>query len=166
MLGYMDWTLRKFIFDMFLTTVSVYSSPIILHEFLYPKFPNSGSQISPNSKIPNSGKSEVGGLSSTGKWFRVVRTCVRAVCMSSEFGAKISGLPLSLFPFGLGRFSLFPSPAPQSPIQLQLALPVSYIMTTDQSSPLASLETVWGQTALVDAISSLMSSAIAYRVGI
>ena len=50
------------------------------------------------------------------------RACVRAVCMSSEFGAKKCGPGLSLFPFGLGRFSLFPSPAPQSPIQLQLAL--------------------------------------------
>ena len=50
--------------------------------------------------------------------------CVRAVCMSSEIGAKISGLPLSLFPFRLRRFSLFPSPAPQSPFQLQLALSV------------------------------------------
>ena len=28
--------------------------------------------------------------------------------MSSEFGAKISGRLLSLFPFGPGRFSLFP----------------------------------------------------------
>ena len=36
------------------------------------------------------------------------RACVRAVCMSSEFGVKISGLPLSLFLFRLRRFSLFP----------------------------------------------------------
>ena len=36
------------------------------------------------------------------------RACVRAVCMSSEFGAKIYGLLLSLFPFWTGRFSLFP----------------------------------------------------------
>ena len=43
--------------------------------------------------------SEVGGLSSTGKLFRVVRA--RAVCVSSEFGVKISGLPLSLFLFRL-----------------------------------------------------------------
>ena len=50
------------------------------------------------------------------------RACMCAVCMSSEFGVKISGRPLSLLPFGPGRFSLFPSPAPQSPIQLQLAL--------------------------------------------
>ncbi len=35
---------------------------------------------------------------------------MRAVCMSSEFGLKIYGLQLSLFPFGPGRFSLFPSP--------------------------------------------------------
>ena len=54
------------------------------------------------------------------------RACVRAVCMSSEIGVKIYGRLLSLFPFGLGRFSLFPSPAPQSPIQLQLALSVSF----------------------------------------
>ena len=40
------------------------------------------------------------------------RACVRAVCMSSEFGVKIYGLPLSLFPFGLGRLSLFPIPCP------------------------------------------------------
>ena len=60
--------------------------------------------------------SEVGGLSSTGKLFRVVRA--RAVCMSSEFGVKIYGRGLSLFPFWTGRFSLFPSPRPQSPIQL------------------------------------------------
>ena len=52
------------------------------------------------------------------------RACVRAVCMSSELGAKIYGRGLSLFPFRRGRFSLFPSPAPQSPIQLQLALSV------------------------------------------
>ena len=36
------------------------------------------------------------------------RACVRAVCMSSEFGVKIYGPPLSLFPFRLRRFSLFP----------------------------------------------------------
>ena len=52
------------------------------------------------------------------------RACVRAVCMSSEFGAKIYGRGLSLFLFRRGRLSLFPSPAPQSPIQLQLALSV------------------------------------------
>ena len=40
------------------------------------------------------------------------RACVRAVCMSSEFGVKIYGPGLSLFPFGPGRFSLFPSPRP------------------------------------------------------
>ena len=50
------------------------------------------------------------------------RACVRVVCMSSEIGVKIYGRPLSLFPFGRGRFFLFLSPAPQSPIQLQLAL--------------------------------------------
>ena len=49
-------------------------------------------------------------MSSTVKSFRVVR----AVCMSSEFGVKISGRPLSLFPFGPGRFSLFPSTPPTS----------------------------------------------------
>ena len=56
------------------------------------------------------------------------RVCVRAVCMSSEIGVKIYGPALSLFPFGPGRFSLFPSPAPQSPIQLQLALSVAYTL--------------------------------------
>ena len=50
------------------------------------------------------------------------RPCVHAVCMSSEFGVKIYGRGLSLFPFWTGRFSLSPSPRPQSPIQLQLAL--------------------------------------------
>ena len=54
------------------------------------------------------------------------RACVRAVCMSSEIGVKIYGRPLSLFPFRRGGFSLFPSPAPQSPIQLQLALSVIF----------------------------------------
>ena len=39
------------------------------------------------------------------------RACVRAVCMSSEFGAKKCGRLLSLFPFRLWRFSLFPLPA-------------------------------------------------------
>ena len=75
-------------------------------------------------------ESEVGGLSSTGKSFRGVR----AACMSSEFGVKISGPGLSLFPFRLRRFSLFPSPpqAPQSPIQLQLALLV-YVIETRQN---------------------------------
>ena len=34
------------------------------------------------------------------------RACVRAVCMSSECGAETYGLLLSLFPFGLRRFSL------------------------------------------------------------
>ena len=32
---------------------------------------------------------------------------LRAGCMSSEFGVKIYGLPLSLFLFRRGRFSLF-----------------------------------------------------------
>ena len=36
------------------------------------------------------------------------RARVRPVCMSSEFGAKIYGRPLSLFPFCRGGFSLFP----------------------------------------------------------
>ena len=40
------------------------------------------------------------------------RACVRAVCMSSEFGVKISGPTFSLLPFRRGRFSLFPSPGP------------------------------------------------------
>ena len=80
------------------------------------------------SYAPITNRSEVGGMSSTGKSFRVVRACVRAVCMSSEFGVKIYGLSLSLFPFRRRkRFSLFLSPAPQSPIQLQLALSVSDI---------------------------------------
>ena len=45
---------------------------------------------------------------------------VRAVCVSSEFGSKIYGLPVPLSPFGLGRFSLFPwAPPPQTtPMQL------------------------------------------------
>ena len=60
------------------------------------------------------------------------RACVRAVCMSSEFGAKKCGRPLSLFPFRPERFSLFPSPAPQSPIQLQLALSVHGSAASDQ----------------------------------
>ena len=50
--------------------------------------------------------------------------CVRAVCMSSEFEVKISGLPLSCFPFPAGSFPFSLPPAPQSPIQLQLALSV------------------------------------------
>ena len=54
--------------------------------------------------------SEVGGLSSTGKSLRVVH--VRAACMSSEIGVNIYRRLLSLFPFRLGRFSLFPSPPP------------------------------------------------------
>ena len=32
------------------------------------------------------------------------RACVRAVCMSSEFGAKMCGRSLSLFPFPAGGF--------------------------------------------------------------
>ena len=54
------------------------------------------------------------------------RACVRAVCMSSEIGVKISGRSLSLFPFRRGRFSLFSwsiekerkkeSPSPRPPI--------------------------------------------------
>ena len=39
---------------------------------------------------------------------KLCRACPREVCMSSEFGAKIYGRGLSLFPFGLRRFSLFP----------------------------------------------------------
>ena len=46
------------------------------------------------------------------------RACVRAVCMSSEIGVKIYGLPLSLFPFRRGRLSLFPWDPPLTPIQL------------------------------------------------
>ena len=37
------------------------------------------------------------------------RACVRAVCMSSEFGPKIYGRLLTLFPFSVAMFSLFPS---------------------------------------------------------
>ena len=54
------------------------------------------------------------------------RAYVRAVCMSSEFGVTMYGLGLSLFPFVPGRLSLFPCPAPQYPIQLQLALLVFF----------------------------------------
>ena len=55
------------------------------------------------------------------------RACVRAVCvtLSSEIGVKMSGPGLSLFPIWTRRFSLFPSPLPQSPIQLQVALSVN-----------------------------------------
>ena len=62
--------------------------------------------------------SELGGPS--GKSFRLVRACVRAVCMSSEIGVKKCGPALSLFPFPVARvpFSLEDSPAPQGPIQL------------------------------------------------
>ena len=52
------------------------------------------------------------------------RACVRAVCMSSEFGVKIYGPLLSLFLFPAGGFPFSLPPAPQSPIQLQLALSV------------------------------------------
>ena len=56
-------------------------------------------------------RSEVGGVSPTGKSFRLVRACVRAVCMSSEIGVKFSGPALSLFPFWLvSGLSLFPFP--------------------------------------------------------
>ena len=72
------------------------------------------------------------------------RACVRAVCMSSEFGAKKVWSPAFPFPFSPREFFPFPlrdkekerererkrkrkralPPAPQSPIQLQLALSV------------------------------------------
>ena len=43
---------------------------------------------------------EGGGVSPTGKSFRVVRTCVRAVWLPSEIGVKTKGgrFPFSLFP--------------------------------------------------------------------
>ena len=70
------------------------------------------------ARIQDSGQSEcnseVGGLSSTGKSFRVVRACVRAVCMSSEFGAKKCGRPLSLFLLAVGGFPFSLSPPPIS----------------------------------------------------
>ena len=49
------------------------------------------------------------GVSPTGKSFRVVRACVRAVRMPSEIRVGNPVLALSLFPFGPGRSSLFPS---------------------------------------------------------
>ena len=54
--------------------------------------------------------SELGGPS--GKSFRLVRACVRAVCMSSEIGVKFCGPGLSLFPFAslCFPFSLPPPP--------------------------------------------------------
>ena len=69
-------------------------------------------------------------ISGTGGWGAELnreivscRACVRAVCMSSEFGVKIYGLPLSLFLFRPGRFSL--SLAFQVRIQRQLDFTVS-----------------------------------------
>ena len=58
----------------------------------------------------------------TGKSFRLVRACVRAVCMSSEIGVKFSGPPLSLFPFGGTMFSLFPFLALCFPFSLERTL--------------------------------------------
>ena len=62
--------------------------------------------------------SESGGPSR--KSFRLVRACVRAVCMSSEIGTKFCDRSLSLFPFlpSAFPFSLEDFPAPQGPIQL------------------------------------------------
>ena len=40
------------------------------------------------------------------------RACVRAVCMSSEIGVKISGRSLSLFPFPARGFPFSLSPPP------------------------------------------------------
>ena len=57
--------------------------------------------------------SELGGPS--GKSFRLVRACVRAVCMSSEIGVKNPGPGLSLFPFWPAMLSLFPWGFPPSP---------------------------------------------------
>ena len=56
-------------------------------------------------------KSEVGGLSSTGKSFRVVRACARCVCLVSS-GQKSTGsdFPSSLFGLGGFPFSLPPCP--------------------------------------------------------
>ena len=53
--------------------------------------------------------SGVGGVSPTGKSFRFV-SCVRArgVVCKVGFGKKRDPGPLSLFPFGLAAFSLFP----------------------------------------------------------
>ena len=64
-------------------------------------------------------ESEVGGLSSTGKSFRVVRACARCVCLVSS-GQKSLGRG---FPFSLFQREVFPFPsALQGPIQFQLAL--------------------------------------------
>ena len=67
---------------------------------------------SPLGSPPQPG-SELGGPS--GKSFRLVRACVRAVCMSSEIRVKKCGPQLSLFPFSPSGLSLFPrgSPAPK-----------------------------------------------------
>ena len=51
-------------------------------------------------------ESEVGGLSSTGKSFRVVRACARCVCLVSS-GQKSTG---GGFPFSLFQREVFPFP--------------------------------------------------------
>ena len=68
-------------------------------------------------------KSEDRGCSS-GKSFRFVRACVRAVWLPSGIGSQIPWAGLSPFPFCCGWLSLFPYPAPKPPIQLQLGLSV------------------------------------------
>ena len=63
-------------------------------------------------------ESEVGGLSSTGKSFRVVRACARCVCLVSSGQKSLGGgFPFSLlgapaFPFSLGIPPLPPSSYP------------------------------------------------------
>jgi len=47
-------------------------------------------------------------VSPTGKSFRFVRACVRAVCWGSGNAAKVSVPPFSLFPYGPEAVSLFP----------------------------------------------------------
>ena len=52
-------------------------------------------------------ESEVGGLSSTGKSFRVVRACARCVCLvSSGQKSMVCCFPFSLFALGGFPFSL------------------------------------------------------------
>ena len=65
-------------------------------------------------------KSEVGGCS-TGKSFRFVRACVRAVWLPSGIGSQIllgRPFPFSLLPFGPGAFPFPFPPPPKPPIQL------------------------------------------------
>merc|ERR1712185_312018 len=56
--------------------------------------------------LEHQGKSEIGGVSSTGKSFRVVRACARCVCLVSS-GQKCVG---RRFPFSLFRREVFPFP--------------------------------------------------------